>query len=86
MLKTKAFSIEELWTWFLRILMGIVSFLVYEVYLSIKSLDKEVGDIKIMIVEGQKDIYYLKEDHKEFKKMTTDKITKIENEQHSRHN
>jgi hypothetical protein len=56
MLKTKAFSIEELWTWFLRILMGIVSFLVYEVYLSIKSLDREVADIKIMIVKGQKDI------------------------------
>lgn len=86
MLRNKAFSIEELWTWFLRILMGIVSFLVYEVYLSIKSLDKEVGDIKIMLVEGQKDIYYLKEDQKDFKKTTNDKISKLEDEKHSRHN
>jgi len=86
MLKNKAFSLEELWTWFLRILMGLVSFLVYEVYLSIKSLDKEVGDIKIMLVEGQKDIYYLREDYQEFKKTTSDKFTLIENEKRSRHN
>lgn len=86
MLKNKAFSIEELWTWFLRILMGLVSFLVYEVYQSVKSLTKEVGDIKIMIVEGQKDIYYLREDHDEFKKTTSDKLTFLENEKRSRHN
>jgi hypothetical protein len=86
MLKNNAFSIEELWTWFLRILMGLVSFLVYEVYQSLKTLTKEVGDIKIMIVEGQKDIYYLKEDHKEFKKITSDKITYLENEKHARRN
>jgi hypothetical protein len=86
MLRNKAFSIEELWTWFLRILMGIVSFLIYEVYLSIKSLDKEVGDIKIMLVEGQKDIYYIKEDQRDFKKTTLDKISKLEDEKHSRHN
>jgi hypothetical protein len=86
MLRNKAFSIEELWTWFLRILMGIVSFLVYEVYLSIKSLDKEVADIKIMLVEGQKDIYYIKEDQRDFKKTTLDKISKLEDEKHSRHN
>lgn len=86
MLKNKAFSIEELWTWFLRILMGLVSFLVYEVYQSVKSLTKEVGDIKIMIVEGQKDIYYLREDHNEFKKTTSDKLTFLENEKRSRHN
>jgi hypothetical protein len=86
MLRNKAFSIEELWTWFLRILMGIVSFLVYEVYLSIKSLDKEVADIKIMLVEGQKDIYYIKEDQRDFKKTTIDKISKLEDENNSRHN
>jgi hypothetical protein len=86
MLKNNAFSIEELWTWFLRILMGLVSFLVYEVYQSLKTLTKEVSDIKIMIVEGQKDIYYLKEDHKEFKKITSDKITYLENEKHARRN
>jgi hypothetical protein len=86
MLKNNAFSIEELWTWFLRILMGLVSFLVYEVYQSLKTLTKEVSDIKIMIVEGQKDIYYLKEDHKEFKKITSDKITCLENEKHARRN
>jgi hypothetical protein len=86
MLRNKAFSIEELWTWFLRILMGIVSFLIYEVYLSIKSLDKEVADIKIMLVEGQKDIYYIKEDQRDFKKTTLDKISKLEDEKHSRHN
>jgi hypothetical protein len=86
MLRNKAFSIEELWTWFLRILMGLVSFLVYEVYQSVKSLSTEIGAIKIMIVEGQKDIYYLKEDHKEFKKATTDKITYLENERNARRN
>jgi surfactin synthase thioesterase subunit len=86
MLKNKAFSIEELWTWFLRILMGLVSFLIYEVYQSVKSLDKQMVDIKIMIAEGQKDIYYLKEDHKEFKKMTTEKITMLQNDKHSRNN
>jgi len=86
MLRNTAFSIEELWTWFLRILMGIVSFLIYEVYLSIKSLDKEVGDIKIMLVEGQKDIYYIKEDQRDFKKTTIDKISKLEDENNSRHN
>jgi hypothetical protein len=86
MLRNKAFSIEELWTWFLRILMGIVSFLVYEVYLSIKSLDSELADIKIMLVEGQKDIYYIKEDQRDFKKTTLDKISKLEDEKHSRHN
>jgi hypothetical protein len=66
--------------------MGLVSFLVYEVYQSLKTLTKEVSDIKIMIVEGQKDIYYLKEDHKEFKKITSDKITYLENEKHARRN
>jgi hypothetical protein len=86
MLRNKAFSIEELWTWFLRILMGIVSFLVYEVYLSIKSLDKEVADIKIMLVEGQKDIYYIKEDQRDFKRTTLEKISKLEDENNSRHN
>jgi hypothetical protein len=86
MLRNKAFSIEELWTWFLRILMGIVSFLVYEVYLSIKSLDSELADIKIMLVEGQKDIYYIKEDQRDFKKTTLEKISKLEDEKHSRHN
>jgi hypothetical protein len=86
MLRNKAFSIEELWTWFLRILMGIVSFLIYEVYLSIKSLDSELADIKIMLVEGQKDIYYIKEDQRDFKKTTLDKISKLEDEKHSRHN
>lgn len=86
MLKSKAFSIEELWTWFLRILMGLVSFLVYEVYQSVKTLGTQVGDIKIMIVEGQKDIQYLKEDHDEFKKATTDKLTLLEDEKHTRNN
>ena len=73
-------------TWFLRIIMGIVSFLVYEVYLSIKSLDKEVADIKIMLVEGQKDIYYIKEDQRDFKRTTLEKISKLEDENNSRHN
>jgi hypothetical protein len=60
--------------------------LVYEVYLSIKSLDSELADIKIMLVEGQKDIYYIKEDQRDFKKTTLDKISKLEDEKHSRHN
>lgn len=86
MVNNKEFSGEALWTWVLRILMGIVSFLVYEVYLSIQILDKEVALIKIMLVEGQKDIYYLKEGQKDFKQATTDKFSKLEDAKRTRHN
>lgn len=86
MVENKEFSAEALWTWVLRILMGIVSFLVYEVYLSIKILDKEVALIKIMLVEGQKDIYYLKEEQKDFKQATNDKLSKLEDAKRTRHN
>lgn len=74
----KPFSLEELWTWFLRIVMGIVSLLVYEVYQDIKFVMKEMNEIKIMVAESKKDIQHMNEDHKEFKDETNRRITYLE--------
>jgi hypothetical protein len=74
----KPFSLEELWTWFLRIVMGIVSLLVYEVYSDIKLVMREMNEIKIMVAESKKDIQHVNESHKEFKDETNRRITYME--------
>lgn len=74
----KPFSLEELWTWFLRIIMGIVSILVYEVYSDIKFVMREMNEIKIMVAESKKDIQHMNENHHEFKEETNRRITYLE--------
>ena len=74
------FTTSGLWTWFLRITMGIVSFLIISLYQDLKSLIVTVNDMKIMIAEQKKDIEYLKEGYGDFKmqKNSNVSLTKLE--------
>lgn len=74
----KAFNIEDLWTWFLRIIMGLLSFLLVEAYQDIKAMSKDVGEIKLIVATSQKDIEYLKDDQKSFKEETKGRLTYLE--------
>jgi len=74
----KPFSIEDIWTWFLRIMMGLVSFFLYEIYNDIKYLSKETNDIKVMMAESKKDIQYISQDYREFKDNAQRRITYLE--------
>jgi hypothetical protein len=74
----KPFSLDDLWTWFLRIVMGIVSILIYEVYSDLKFVMREMTEIKVMVAESKKDIQYLNENHKEFKDNTDRRLTFLE--------
>ena len=78
MITKKAFNMEELWTWFLRIVMGLISFILFETYTDIKQISKDLGDVKVMVAQSQKDFEYLKEDHKTFKNETNQKLTFLE--------
>lgn len=78
MIAKKTFNSEELWTWFLRIVMGLISFILIETYNDIKQISKDLGDVKVMVAQSQKDFEYLKEDHKIFKDETKQKLTFLE--------
>jgi len=78
MIAKKTFNVEELWTWFLRIVMGIISFILIETYNDIKQIGKDLGDVKVMVAQSQKDIEYLKDDHKTFKDETKTRLTFLE--------
>jgi anaerobic ribonucleoside-triphosphate reductase len=78
MIGKKAFSIDDLWTWFLRIIMGIVSFILMETYNDIKKMSQDLGEIKVIVAQSQKDIEYLKDDHKQFKEETKGRLTYLE--------
>lgn len=78
MIAKKSFNIDDLWTWFLRIVMGIVSFILLETYNDIKKMGQDLGEIKIMVAQSQKDIEYLKDDHKAFKAETKGRLTFLE--------
>jgi len=78
MIAKKAFNVEELWTWFLRIVMGIISFILIETYNDIKQISKDLGDVKVMVAQSQKDIEYLKDDQKTFKDETKTRLTFLE--------
>ena len=56
MIAKKTFNVEELWTWFLRIVMGVISFILIETYNDIKQIGKDLGDVKVMVAQSQKDI------------------------------
>jgi hypothetical protein len=71
MQKELALTTTSLWTWFLRIIMGIVSFLVISLYQDIKSL-------KVMVAETKKDIEYLKGDYVDFRGETKTRLVKLE--------
>lgn len=49
-----------------------------ETYNNIKQIDKNLSDVKIMIVQSQKDIDYIKDDQKTFKEETKQKLTFLE--------
>lgn len=74
----KPFNIDDLWTWFLRIMMGLVSFFLYEIYSDIKYLSQETNEIKVMVAESRKDIQYVSENHREFKDNAQKRITYLE--------
>lgn len=79
--KENEFTTSALWTWFLRITMGVVSFLIIELYQDLKTLMVSVNDMKVMIAEQKKDIEYLKDNYKDFKeqaKETRVTLTKLE--------
>ena len=78
MIAKKAFNIEDLWTWFLRIVMSVISFILIETYNDIKKMGQDLGEIKVMIAQSQKDIEYLKDDHKTFKTETKGRLTFLE--------
>jgi anaerobic ribonucleoside-triphosphate reductase len=78
MIAKKTFNMEELWTWFLRIVMGLVSFILIETYNDIKQIGKDLGDVKVMVAQSQKDIEYLKDDQKTFKNETKTRLTFLE--------
>ena len=78
MIAKKTFNVEELWTWFLRIVMGIISFILIETYNDIKQIGKDLGDVKVMVAQSQKDIEYLKDDQKTFKNETKTRLTFLE--------
>jgi len=76
--KESEFTTASLWTWFLRIMMGVVSFLLISLYQDLKTLMFNINDIKIMMAEQKKDIEYLKDGYYEFKEETRGKLTKLE--------
>ena len=76
--KEAEFTTSSLWTWFLRIMMGVVSFLLISLYQDLKTLIVNINDMKIMMAEQKKDIEYLKDGYYEFKQETKGKITKLE--------
>jgi hypothetical protein len=76
--KESEFSATSLWTWFLRIMMGVVSFLLISLYQDLKSLMTEIQEIRVMLAEQGKDIQYLKEGYIDFKQETRVKLTKME--------
>jgi positive regulator of sigma E activity len=78
MIAKKTFNVEELWTWFLRIVMGVISFILIETYNDIKQISKDLGDVKVMVAQSQKDIEYLKDDQKTFKDETKQRLTFLE--------
>lgn len=76
--KESEFSATSLWTWFLRVMMGVVSFLMISLYQDLKTLMTEIQEIRVMIAEQGKDIEYLKMGYTEFKQETKGKLTKLE--------
>ena len=78
MQKEIALTTTSLWTWFLRIIMGIVSFLVISLYQDIKLLMKDINDLKVMVAETKKDIEYLKGDYVDFRAETKNRLVKLE--------
>ncbi len=79
--KENEFTTSALWTWFLRITMGVVSFLIVELYQDLKTLMVSVNDMKIMVAEQKKDIEYLKDNYQDFRedsRATKVTITKLE--------
>ena len=76
--KETDFNTASLWTWFLRIMMGVVSFLLISLYQDLKTLIYNINDMKIMMAEQKKDIEYLKDGYMEFKQETRGKLTKLE--------
>ena len=78
MQKEIALTMTSLWTWFLRIIMGIVSFLVISLYQDIKSLMQDINDLKVMVAETKKDIEYLKGDYVDFRGETKTRLVKLE--------
>jgi len=78
MQKEIALTTTSLWTWFLRIIMGIVSFLVISLYQDIKSLMQDINDLKVMVAETKKDIEYLKGDYVDFRGETKTRLVKLE--------
>jgi hypothetical protein len=78
MIANKPFNMQELWNWLLRILMCVISFIAIQTYNDIKQIGKDLSDVKIMIVQGQKDIDYMKDDQKTFKEETKQKLTFLE--------
>jgi hypothetical protein len=69
--KENEFTTSGLWTWFLRITMGVVSFLIISLYQDLKLLITSVNDMKIMIAEQKKDIEYLKEGYGDIKQKSS---------------
>jgi len=78
MQKELALTTTSLWTWFLRIIMGIVSFLVISLYQDIKALMRDINDLKVMVAETKKDIEYLKGDYVDFRIETKSRLVKLE--------
>jgi hypothetical protein len=78
MQKEIALTMTSLWTWFLRIIMGIVSFLVISLYQDIKALMSDINDLKVMVAETKKDIEYLKGDYVDFRSETKTRLVKLE--------
>jgi uncharacterized protein (DUF111 family) len=61
--------------------MGVVSFLIVELYQDLKTLMVSVNDMKIMVAEQKKDIEYLKDNYQDFKedaRATKVTLTKLE--------
>jgi uncharacterized membrane protein len=71
-------STATLWTWFLRVMMGVVSFLLISLYQDLKSLMVNINEMKVMMAQQGKDIEYLKEGYSDFKQETRGKLTKLE--------
>lgn len=78
MIANKTFNVQELWNWLLRILMCVISFVALQTYNDIKQIGKDLNDVKIMIVKGQKDIEYMQNEQKSFKEETKQKLTFLE--------
>ena len=79
--KENEFTTSALWTRFLRITMGVVSFLIVELYQDLKTLMVSVNDMKIMVAEQKKDIEYLKDNYQDFRedaRATKVTLTKLE--------